>query len=343
MDIKKIEINLNRGCNFDCSYCYETDKKNKDLVMSQSTLDQTIKMIKSFYNNLKCNQRLQISIYGGESLYKPELIDYLIHNLDGYNITYCFVTNGSLIRKNFRYILTWRLLTNNEIAFSISYDYCLQNQNRNNNTEQLIKDNIKLLNRFNIKFSTNSVIPLNDIERIPDVYQNYIQLSNEINNHYSFKLQFDRNIQIKDLDQVSNSLGKVKQRLDQLDKQYLTSKYGIECFNQRYNNCGFYYRVLCGIDYDGKIYPCQGSIFKTDIDLSYGTVYDDFEQLMIKREQFHKKYVWNKDKMNKCNSCNLVCNYCPLQMLNKYNDVFEIMPDETTCEFRKLITMNIFR
>lgn len=343
MDIKKIEINLNRGCNFDCSYCYETDNKNRDLTITQSTLDQTIKTIKNFHNNLKDNQRLQISIYGGESLYKPKLVDYLIYNLNGYNITYCFVTNGSLIRKNFQYILKWRAFTNNKIAFSISYDYCLQNQNRNNNTEQLIKDNIKLLNRFNIKFSTNSVIPLKDIERIPDVYQSYLQLSNEINNHYQFKFQFDRNIQIKDLDQVSKSLGKVKQRLNQLDKQYLTSKYGIDHFNQRYNNCGLYYRVLCGIDYDGKIYPCQGSIFKTNIDLSYGTVYDDFDQLMIKREQFHQRYVWSKDKMNKCNSCSLVCNYCPLQTLANSKDNFGAMSDENYCEFRKLITKNIFR
>lgn len=82
------------NCNFDCTYCYELNKTNKN--MSFDTADKVIEFIKSY----KHLDDIEITWYGGEPLLVPEVIEYLYDKLLELNIPifeHGMISNGFLI------------------------------------------------------------------------------------------------------------------------------------------------------------------------------------------------------------------------------------------------------
>lgn len=286
---------------------------------------------------------LQVTFYGGESLLYDDVIDIFVNVLKNKsNVHLHFVTNGSLINKLQTKILHWQYELKNRMSVLVSYDFALQNKNRRHNTHSKIWNNIVWLSENNIDYKTNTVVPTNDIPALSECYQQFLQLMQQTKTNKRFRIQFDRLMtSYKD---VEDGLFQFRKYLDQLPQQYrkmIEYKFGSTEMS-RFKNCGLGWRVVCGINYDGTIYPCVGACFKKPIDqLKFGIVDDDFDRIQYKRYYVLSKLNWQSNI--DCYLCDAICNYCPLNtIVGDDIQTFGGMPSEDHCKFRKLATKLLF-
>lgn len=85
---------LTNKCNFNCTYCFEKNKKKDD--MNKETIKKAIDLL--FLDNK--NDKKTISFFGGEPLLRVDLIEYAINYIkqnNWYDLTeFSITTNGSL-------------------------------------------------------------------------------------------------------------------------------------------------------------------------------------------------------------------------------------------------------
>lgn len=340
--MNKIEIVPGWGCNFKCSYCYQVRNNWRDnnRRMSIDIAKQATTLV-SRYADLY--PQLQATFYGGESLLYDDIIDVFVNNLcQRSNVYLHFVTNGSLIGKLQDKILEWQHKLNNRLSMLVSFDFALQDRNRCQHTHDKIWNNIVWLANNNIDFKTNTVIPTNDINSLPDCYQQFLQLMHQTKNNKRFRIQFDR--LMTSFEDVEDRLHHFRNYLDQLPKhqrKMIEYKFGSTEMS-RFKNCGLGWRVVCGINYDGTIYPCAGACFKKPIDqLRFGHVDEDFDHIQTKRQYVLSQLNWQSNI--DCYLCDAICNYCPLNtIVGDDIQTFGGMPSEDHCKFRKLATKLLF-
>lgn len=340
--MKKIEIVPGWGCNFKCNYCYQVRNGWRDNAkrMNSDIAEKSALLVLKYAD---LYPKLQVTFYGGESLLYDDIIDIFINVLKNKSNVYLhFVTNGSLISKLQTKILHWQYEMKNRMSMLVSYDFALQDKNRCHNTHSKIWNNIVWLSENNIDYKTNTVIPTNDIPALSECYQQFLQLMQQTKNNKRFRIQFDRLMTpFKD---VEEGLYQFRKYLDHLPQQYrkmIDYKFGSTEMS-RFKNCGLGWRVVCGINYDGTIYPCAGACFKKPIDqLKFGVVDDHFCDIQYKRDFVLSQLNWQTDI--DCYLCDAICNYCPLNtIINKDVRTFGGMPDENHCRFRKLATKLLF-
>lgn len=114
-------------CNFDCPYCFEKNKTSK--IMSDKTIDDTIRFIKDF----KYSDRLHLTWYGGEPLLALDVIKKILYKireeLPLLKIDYHFlVTNGYNL--NEQTIDLFQEYPLNEIQITLDGDKERHNQKR---------------------------------------------------------------------------------------------------------------------------------------------------------------------------------------------------------------------
>ena len=136
--------------------------------------------------------KIQLNIYGGEPLLAINEIAYLSNMMPKY--TFVIVTNGSLIDKNIDKIL--RIYNqNHRLQFNVSYDYCMQNQTRQANTYDLIRNNIKLLDTYGIYTHTITTFTAQNITRFYDVVVDWDNMRNELrNDRFNLRYNIDDNL-----------------------------------------------------------------------------------------------------------------------------------------------------
>ena len=113
-------IYITSSCNLACDYCYETsDRPNK--TISYDEIDAFFKYIENHSSPFS-----HVSIFGGEPLLYPELVDYIIDKVIGeYNYKHYSIslfTNGILLLNDD--IFNWFINTckRGNISPTISYD-----------------------------------------------------------------------------------------------------------------------------------------------------------------------------------------------------------------------------
>lgn len=88
----RIEWNMGKRCNFDCSYCGADLHDNTSKHMPLEKFEYTIKRIKEFYTD----KRIRMSLTGGEPFVHPNIIE-ILKLFPKYNINeVSTITNGSL-------------------------------------------------------------------------------------------------------------------------------------------------------------------------------------------------------------------------------------------------------
>lgn len=94
---------LTYNCNFDCSYCYEKQYEvlnTKD--MSEETARQLVEWTKAYCSTAGI-RKIELILFGGEPLLKPDLLTFLTTELKEYtrsrnmDLGISLVTNGSLL------------------------------------------------------------------------------------------------------------------------------------------------------------------------------------------------------------------------------------------------------
>lgn len=115
--ILRVEWNLGKRCNFDCSYCGPETHNTKSPHLEEKILQKTILRLKTIGDQQK--KRIKLSLTGGEPYLHPRFIDMLrfakqngIHKLS-------VTTNGSLHIK--QYIESLPLLDHIIISYHPEY------------------------------------------------------------------------------------------------------------------------------------------------------------------------------------------------------------------------------
>lgn len=91
-DWVRVEWNIGRRCNFDCSYCSPDLHDNTSSHISLDTVNRTVNTIKEFYSD----KSVRVSLTGGEPFVHPKILSILSTLKDaGFNEV-SSITNGSL-------------------------------------------------------------------------------------------------------------------------------------------------------------------------------------------------------------------------------------------------------
>ena len=98
-------IALSTLCNFSCVYCYEKGQLSGEAVMSEETLESTIKWYEGRLEKGKYSD-FNICLYGGEPLLCEELLRSFVIKIKqlslskNVNLTFTMITNGYLLKRD---------------------------------------------------------------------------------------------------------------------------------------------------------------------------------------------------------------------------------------------------
>lgn len=353
---KIIELVLNHTCNFRCNYCYtqyEDEAYSNQKVMNSETLERVIQYILKEYSITKNNgQMLYLSILGGEPMLMAKSLTKIFESIYDTDIKVTVYTNGSLISKNKKLIKTWRCGFNDfyRFAFAISFDYVLNNKNRCKNSYNKVVDAIKWLDDNNIQVKTVSAFNTEDLNQFHNVFGDFDRIQSTLkNNRFPFQFQVNRRNGIHIPHDAHESLGCVGNYIiaNNIPIKHYKSKTLGGMKNKRYN-CGLGWRVICGIDYDGGLYPCNGAIWGTSEKscevFKYATVYDSYDDIVTKRTELTNKVLSNLKEHEKCQSCNNICKVCPLTKVTDSNsfDKVDSLPSDDVCELFGLMSQCLY-
>lgn len=335
----KIDIVPGYDCNFRCKYCFEqlSDKNYKSISMSDDVIENTAKYI------LKCNNYYKniilLSVFGGEPLLHTDIIDKIMDKLHYYN-RLILITNGTLIDQRKNWLLDIRQKLYGNIFINISYDYSLQDINRQKGTYDLVRENIRWLYRNNFDIKTISVIPRGFIPQIFDIFLDFYELSKEIP-----RLKFSYNIDRVNASGTTFDFEKSEAGLKKLNEYIVKNNlwklvsYNASCGyrNDRHPLC-VWGNVHSVIDIDGSIYPSYNVVFEPEIKrkmMYLGNVNEDFRSLMVRRKELFS--MLNFDVGKKCDECGIACRVQPWRTIKNDISEFNGMPNEEHCIIHKLL------
>ena len=317
------EIIVGRKCNFRCPYCFTRQdpkvfKDEDDNVLIENIdkvfehLDYLLNIAKS--HNLKS---FSITFFGGEPFCYPSLIKKIV---DRYHseplVRFCFITNGSLLLQNFS---LFDNVPKERLFFSISYDYCLQDETRHAGTYQIVRDAIKFLKENNISLKTITVLTSKTIYRIVDVLSDYVKLVNEIGEPIRATINTAKN-SYKDFTQWDDEkLMKKFEIVKNFSKKY--PKYRLICNVRGLDRkSGAYFDKIqrYAINPNGQIgWDCV-SFFRGDLNdpyIFYGSIFQSPEEVVKKRVKILTE--WGGKISEECQKCPaLACKLDPYSFLD---------------------------
>ena len=111
----RIEWNMGRRCNFDCSYCGRDLHDNTSKHFPYEKFEYTISTLRDFYKN----KQIRMSLTGGEPFVHPRILDILAL-FPKYGVEeVSTITNGSLPLKKYQQALEYI----NNLIFSWHFEF----------------------------------------------------------------------------------------------------------------------------------------------------------------------------------------------------------------------------
>lgn len=165
-----LTLMLTNRCNFNCNYCFEKNKKKKD--MSKETIKKAIDLL--FLDN--DNDKKTISFFGGEPLLKVDLIEYAINYIKQNNwmdlAVFAITTNGSLYNDRIMEIIKQN---NIYIMTSVDGNKEIHDKNRvtkdNKPTFDLIMDKVKMYSDLKSISTFKNTITKETVKEYFDFYK----------------------------------------------------------------------------------------------------------------------------------------------------------------------------
>lgn len=343
-----IDINVGYNCNFRCKYCFEKlgDKNYNNTQMSQEVIEKTCEYIEHLLNTRFKNDKIRLYFYGGEPLLHIDVIESFITRFcNNEKVSFDITTNGTLIDKYIDRLVLFKQKTNNRLGIAVSYDYSLQDVNRQEGTYKLIRDNILLIHKNNIKVSTITVFTKESLQYFDKVVLDFLKLRRQIP-YLKLVFNIDRvnaSNTIFDKDKSKEALSKTKNMFSNSSINVLSDyiKYNDSCRfrNDREPLC-IIGAMYTGFTVDGSMYPMYNILHAPEYArklLYLGNVTtDNFEQLDKNHEILYK--TLNFDAPEQCRSCNIPCRVLPWRTMKSDNiDEFNKMPEEEHCEIHHLL------
>ena len=342
MSIYILDIGLGNECNFRCKYCFEQKSQiaYTRFIDNEEIFIKTCEYIDFILNNeLSSKDKLCITFYGGEPLLYIDKIIKFTNRFKSRIYKYNIVTNGYLLDKYLDKLLYIRS-SGCSLKLQVSYDYYLQNKNRQNNTYSKIRDNIKLMHKYNFKCNTITVFPYSDLQYFDKVFFDILELKKELP-----KLNTVFNV---DRSNISNTSFNKELCIPGFTrvKEYLDT-YNLDNFLQYNGRCGdrtetkklcMIGNIYAAIDIQGNIYPAYNVIYtRPELQklIIYGTVFQDFTEISKYKNKLLSSL--NFTLPDKCRDCNSPCRVFPWSTIKTSLDEFNGLPSEEHCEVHKFL------
>ena len=183
----RIEWNMGRRCNFDCSYCGADLHDNKSKHLPFEKFDDAVRTMREFY----ADKQIRMSLTGGEPFVHPRILD-ILKLFPKYGVDeVSTITNGSLPLKKYQTALEYI----DNLIFSWHFEFLrvdhmkhvLSNLNRKQVKVHLmylpgqleeIKGVVDWLNDNNVKFNVRRIRPMTNLQ------------TGEVNKPYSSGMKF---------------------------------------------------------------------------------------------------------------------------------------------------------
>ena len=169
----RIEWNMGRRCNFDCSYCGADLHDNKSKHLPFEKFDDAVRTMREFY----ADKQIRMSLTGGEPFVHPRILD-ILKLFPKYGVDeVSTITNGSLPLKKYQTALEYI----DNLIFSWHFEFLrvdhmkhvLSNLNRKQVKVHLmylpgqleeIKGVVDWLNDNNVKFNVRRIRPMTNLQ-----------------------------------------------------------------------------------------------------------------------------------------------------------------------------------
>ena len=344
----EIDLNIGYDCNFRCKYCFEKlgDKQYRSECMSNEVIEHSISYIQHLLDNVfEKTDNIKLMFFGGEPLLHIDIIEHFVKVFkDNDRVRYHIVTNGTLVKDNIDALEQIRNISNNRLSFSVSYDYALQNKNRQSGTYDIVRNAIILLHKRNFPTNTITVFPRGDLSLFFEVVFDFLKLRRIIPNIImAFNIdRINSSNTVFDEEMARNSLRKTRKMLSSItDTISDVVRYNNSCrFRGGQDKNCIVGSVYIGITVNGDIYPMynvlhapqnirkmlyMGNVISDDLDTLDKNHTDLFDRLNFKVPE-------------ECTICNAPCRVLPWRTIkNGTIEEFNGMPDEEHCLIHKIL------
>lgn len=313
-----LTITVTRSCNFNCSYCYETDRPN--IYMTEEVEDAIIEFVK----NNSCLQYLHVVWYGREPLLNFKTIKRLTKRFLELNVNYTaqIVTNGYLMTSDIS--KQFNELHIKTVQVTLDGLEHIHNNRRplkdGSGTYKTIFTNIKSLlqNVSDVELFIRSNVDMDNINDYPDLYND---LMKELN--YDTRVKpyegFINDVIESGCSPLTKNIMDPDARVDYIIKHYNSN--GIEHTFlpiRRHQTC-FANNMYCFlIDPIGDLYKCWISMQNKKYRIGNVSTNSTFNSVMNSRYLCGSDYIFS----SKCRECSVlpICEGgCPMvRYFNKY-------------------------
>ena len=336
--IKKVvfDVNTTYGCNFRCKYCYEQyiGPNYKPVIMSREVITRYAQYINYMRRKLK-NVRFGMDFYGGEPLLYPNIIKLIIQRTSNVIDYFCIITNGSLILKNKDLILELTKYRT-PIGFAVSYDFILQEENRDKGSYTSVREAIKWLYHQGLLGKVIATINVKNLPRIHDVFFDFLALKEECPDiNCAYNIAFNENLDLFDKEGTIESLKKIQDFLRKNPQHYGSFVHNaLWCSDFSKEDGGTPAFAVCGISPEGDLYPDYSMPYRCkelkDLTL-YGNIFEDFSLLDTRRKE-KLEMLRNTPLPDKCRMCDSTCK------INSWNFLLKkTTPSDSVCYITKLL------
>lgn len=326
-----LTIAVTRSCNFNCSYCYETDRPN--IYMTEEVEDAIIEFVK----NNSCLQYLHIVWYGGEPLLNFKTIKRLTKRFLELNVNYTaqIVTNGYLMTSEIS--KQFNELNIKTVQVTLDGLEHIHNNRRplkdGSGTYKTILTNIKYLlqNVPDVELFIRSNVDTDNINDYPDFYND---LMKELN--YDTRVKpyegFVNDVIESGCSPLAKNIMDPDARVDYIIKHYNSN--GIEHTFlpiRRHQTCIANNMYCFLIDPIGDLYKCWISMQNKNYRIGNVSTKSTFNSVMNSRYLYGSDYIFS----SKCRECSVlpICEGgCPMV---RYFNKYEKKKDDICITFKK--------
>ena len=338
------DIVVGRGCNFRCKYCFEqnVEKPYEDLAMSDEVLSLACDYAKHELKAVPSDMKMRICFFGGEPLLYIDNINTALENLIDTDALFNIVTNGSLIIQNSDFFLNWKSKLENRLLVNVSYDYSEQESFRQKGSYETVRNGIRYLMENDIQVRTISVLSASNIDKLPEVLEDYQQLKNEYPNLFGvLNLDYNSFESLSWEDELYPKLKIIEENSSQIKTMSFKRNDSCGLRGVRFPN-NIHGRLHAGVDVNGDIYPGYSFCFDSEAvkNACYlGSVYDDYETLDTYRKELINALP--QYASSDCMICEIKCNYSPWHTIKSQIGEFNIKPSDTICKLNMFLRVNL--
>lgn len=340
-DMLRLELNIGSLCNFRCKYCFESEnykptKVSKDDIMRFAKYAHFLKFKKY------PDYMFRFAIFGGEPLMQIDTIEAFIRAIASISKIITFTTNGALVDKYKDRILRLKHTYNDKVKICVSYDFCNQNETRQEGSYDTVRNAIRWLYHNDMLMKTNTVFSMKNFHKMSDVFFDYVELAKELPGlRCTFNIDRWGNIPVDmDYTPIIKSLETMRDYMNEHPdiKFFYNNNVGTDRGKTRLKDC-FYGNILVSFCDDGNLYPGYDTPYESkDIAnmLRIGHVSEDFEFLEQKRLDLVNKIPNNIP--TDCINCHVPCRVFPWRVMKTANmSEWNNKPSDGLCKITQLV------